>query len=213
MIIHSVFINCKFISSQDIKLRQAGNQLNCVSCEFEKVFPYLKPLDVNNKINMSSTFDYSVPTISEKEFAYIYSNNTLISRPSLSTTFPLEKISDYEWRTRRDLTDNTPISLIPTNSVLRQSSKYLLITIGSSGTTRLYNGGGFTNYYYNVLTTDSSGNITIGATTTIGNPTTGGYNLTIDNSNNTVTKAGTYATKCDQWLLPYYYKDYLPVFS
>lgn len=206
------FINCVFNSSADQAATRAGSRIKFGSCTFNKFIPYYEPLDLNNTCNMSSDYSITATQIMDLMTATIYLGTTLLQKPNISKAFPIDDIELVKYfGTRNVPTDGTTIPLIPsfTGTYLRPNSKYILITVGHNGANVIQSGKNFDNYYLNIITTNSSSEATIGATTTVGNPSTGGFNFTIDTTNGTLAKAGNYATIAGQWLLPYYYKDYL----
>lgn len=205
------FINCVFNSSVDQVANRSGRIIKFGSCTFNKFIPYYEPLDLNNVCYMSSDFAITSTQIMDLMSATIYLGTTLLQKPNISKAFPINDIDLMKYFGSRSVPADTTIPLIPsfTGTYLRPNSKYILITVGHNGSTVIQTGKNFDNYYLNVITTNSSSEATIGETSVVGNPSTGGFNFTIDTTNGTLAKAGNYATYAGQWLLPYYYKDYL----
>lgn len=206
--------NCTFISDTDINESKSSTSMYYKSCTFNKFIPHYIAENLKNEIYMSNSYSYTATNKRDLQSAKLYLDTTHISNPNMSQTFPIENIDLYKYFGYRQIPSDSTIQFFPTfdGILLRPNSKYLLLSLGTNDWTHLYTGRTFTNYYYNIITTDNSGNITIAETQTVGNPTTGGYGLSIDYINNTVGRSGNYSSIVCQWLLPYFYRDYLPNF-
>ena len=203
------WIGCTFNSTTAQSESTSGGDMNYASCILNNFIPHYTGIDLNNEIHMTD-YTFTDNNLYQLQSATLYEGTTLISRPCMSRTFPINDIDLYHYSGYRSAT-TTAMPFVPTfdDTYLRPNSKYVLITVGHNSWAGIRAGKNFDNYYINTITTDSAGAVTVGATAIVGNPSTGGFNFTIDEANNTIAKAGNYATNCIQWLLPYYYKDYL----
>lgn len=204
------WINCVF-NSENFQTEQTNSDsMKYGSCTFNNFVPNYVPLDLNNVFYFTDVTldDGWVYRISNST---AYNNNVKLWEPNISKTFPVNDMRLYNYYGQTPIPSDGTIPLVPTfsNIYLRPNTKYLLITVGYNSWTVVRNGRNFVNYYWNVITTDSSGTPTISATTVVGNPSIGNYNLVLDPANNTIARGGTYGTVAGQWLLPYHYKDYL----
>lgn len=205
------WMKCIFNSSTYQAEARSARSMKYSSCTMNNFMPFYVGEDLFNVFYLTDT------TLDLSQMYYIqsgtvYIDNVMVSSPNISRTFPVSDISLYNYFGTRSVPNSGTIPLIPSfdNTFLRPNSKYILITLGhNSAIGAVRNGKNFDNYYYNVVTTNSSSEASIGTTQVIGNPSAGGFNLDISNTNNTIAHAGSYATYVGQWLLPYYYKDYL----
>lgn len=182
------------------------------SCVFNNFRPFYTPTDLKNEYRFTDHI-YTASELYSLEASYLYNNDVLVASPNISGAFPLENLDLLKYVQMRTIGAD-PIALIPTtnDTYLRPNSKYLLISLGNDGSNVMQTGKDFNNYYYNVITTDASSQPTIGTTGVVGTPS-GVNRLTIDEANNTVSRVSSNTARVGQWLLPYYYKDYLKNFA
>lgn len=203
---------CVFNSESLITENKAGQKNNeYIDCVINNYIPLIKKA-TNSSIYVDDSYNINVIDFNNLDVK-IYKNNILNYTPRTFKVFPYSKDFDLSifYKSRDFPNTTTYLSIIPDNFVSQKLSKYLIIFIGHNS-----NGGlidfDYSQFYYAVITTDNSNNKTISEIKTYGN--IGGTRLLeINDSDKTVKQVGNYANKLQSVIVPYGWKEYLPLSS
>lgn len=217
-------------SANTFKYSTAGSPYRCQDCIFNDIVPNAKPMIIAGRLYATSNVVYSTtdtPTTSQLlnpndlGMFTVYVNNVLVSKPSICKVLDADEDTNlFNNVTQAIFSDTaTEFPIVPDNMpstfLPNRNSRYILIIRGSENATNRYNSD-FTQCYYTTLVYDKNGSPTIDSITTVGNPASGGFALSFDTVNGTVTKATSYSQYVNRviyWILPYDYKDRIASFN
>lgn len=201
---------CVFNSESLITENKTGQKINeYVNCTINNYIPIIKNA-INTSIYVDDSYDINVMDFNNLDVK-IYKNNILNYSPRTFKVFPYSKDFDLSvfYKTRDFPDTSTYLSIIPDNFVSQKLSKYLIIFIGHNSSGGLIDFD-YSQFYYAVITTDNSNNKNVSKIKTYGT-ITGTRMLEINDSDKTVKQVGQYANKLQSVIVPYFWKEYLPI--
>lgn len=217
-------------SSTSFKMVTTGSSYYCDECVFNDIVPSARPMLIANRLRSISNILYSTSDTPTSSFLYnpndlgmftVYVNNALVSKPSICKVLDADEDTNlFNNVTQAIFSDTaTEFPIIPDNMpstfLPNRNSRYILVIRGSGDHMNRYNSD-LTQCYYTTLVYDKNGSPTIDSITTVGNPASGGFALSFDTVNGTVTKATSYSQYVNRviyWILPYDYKDRIASFN
>ena len=196
------FEKCTFNCDTDTVQNSSNSISNIKSCVFNKYIVRSNYLDTNTVINMSGDYSVTAANKYNHQAATFYVGDTLIFRPNIASAIPCNDVERYKYETRRDVPAGDTIPILPTwsENTYRPNSKYVLISVGTNDWTHIANARSFNGVYLNIITTNSNGVPSVGATQSIGTVSSG-YAFTIDDTNHTFARSGNYSNICISYLL------------
>lgn len=193
--------NCTFNNLTNKYINENGTVYNIIN---NSIFNNYLPKISNGENNKFYTSDDTVSINYEQKGmgVTLYLNNNIKSLPKSFKLFNYE--NDFLTKYYKDvnISDGNAHTLVDDSRIIENGKKYLLLIVGTASTTGLYDR--ITSGFDYCIVTKEDNNLSISTPTTVGSYSAG-YNITIDNVNNTITKVGSYATKYQSLLVPYEY--------
>jgi len=196
------FEKCTFNCDTDTFQNSSNSISNVRSCVFNKYVVRAKYLDTKTVIRMSADYAPATALKYQMHAATLYIGDTLSFRPNIASAIPCNDVERYKYETRRDVPAGETIPILPTwsENSYRPNSKYALISVATENWVNIATARNFSGVYLNIITTNSSGAPSVGATQTIGTVPSGNT-FTIDDTNHTFARNGAYSNICISYLL------------
>lgn len=196
------FDRCTFNCNTDTFQTSSNSISNVRSCVFNKYVVRSNYLDTKTVIRMSADYAPATALKYQMHAATLYIGDTLSFRPNIASAIPCNDVERYKYETRRDVPAGETIPILPTwsENSYRPNSKYALISVATENWVNIATARNFSGVYLNIITTNSSGAPSVGATQTIGTVPSGNT-FTIDDTNHTFARNGAYSNICISYLL------------
>lgn len=208
------FDECTFNCDTDTNQNSNNSSSKVKSCVFNKYIVRSNYLDTNTVIKMSGDYSVTGAIKYTNHATTFYTGDTLIFRPNIASSIPCDNVERYKYETRREVPADGTIPILPTwsENTYRPNTKYALISVGTENWVNIATARNFNGVYLNIITTDSSGVPSIGATQNIGTVPSGNA-FTIDDVNHTFARSGTYSNICISYLLEINELEYISTYS
>ena len=204
----STFSECVFNTTKSDAIHnmaQSGSKVNLTNCVCNNVIPYYDGKNTTNKFY--GNIAPSLPTMRDPAKLGMFTvtiSGTITSEPNIcgvldaTDTINLMKTCKSSW------IENTSAPFMPTGTefVLKKSSRFVIVWIGSDADAANFYNSNFDQGYYSICTTDTNKNITFGAVTTMGTPTSTSQ-LSFDETAHLITPANSNVKRVNYYVLPY----------
>lgn len=205
----STFNECVFNTTKSDaihNLGQSGVKLNLTNCVCNNVIPYFGGKNIDNKfIGTINPSDSVMRDPSKLGMFTIIISGSIISEPNICGVLKATIETNIPKTCKTAWVEDTSVPFMPTgiDFVLKTSSRFVIVWIGSgAGQDSLYMNN-FDQGYYSICTTDTSKNITYGPVTTMGDPAVYNKQLSFDETAHLITPANSSVKRVCYYVLPY----------
>ena len=186
-------------------MAQSGSKVNLTNCVCNNVIPYYDGKNTTNKFY--GTIEPTLTVMRDPAKLGMFTvtiSGSITSEPNICGVLDATDRINLMKTCKSSWIENSSAPFMPTGTefVLKKSSRFVIVWIGSDADQANFYNNNFDQGYYSICTTDTSKNITFGAVTTMGTPTSTSQ-LSFDEAAHLITPANSNVKRVNYYVLPY----------